>query len=262
MIIRAGEAQHALIAPFLQREAVYNTFLISDIESHRYDKGYQQVYLSTDHRGACRGVYLRYFNNLILSGDATGEDADFLISLIDPSVNTIMGKASCVSPLEKQLSLPHTYIQKELFALRDQSLLVKDIPTCGAGLSDVDRIHAFLMSIPEFKQIYAVKDMIFNRIQNGEGIHLYLERGGEIIAHINSAAQTETTCMVGGLGVAPAYRGQGLGKGLVSALCREMLRQGRTPCLFNEAPPERSLFKQIGFNEIGKWGVVTLRHTL
>lgn len=257
-VIQANAEHHGLIMTFLQREAVYNTFLISDIQSHGYDKDYQQVHLSLDHRGACRGVYLRYFNNLILAGDATEEDAPFIVSLADSRVETVMGKAGAVAPVEARLSAPHSYARKELLHLPDGQQLTADLPARTASLSDVERVHAFLMSITEFQQIYAAKDMIKNRILNKEGQHLYLERDGQIIAHANSAAGTEHTCMLGGVAVAPKHRGQGLAKGLVSTLCRGLLAEGKTPCPFSEVPREQSLFAAIGFKKIGDWGVVAL----
>ena len=62
------------------------------------------------------------------------------------------------------------------------------------------------MTFPEMRALYAEKGMIENRICGKEGFHIIMEKEGEIIAHGNSAATTDQTCMMGGICVAQDMR--------------------------------------------------------
>lgn len=69
--------------------------------------------------------------------------------------------------------------------------------------------------------------MIADRIRNNDGIHLMLERDGEIVSHGNSTAGAGRTVMLGGVGTAPAFRGRGYASEIVSALSRAVLARGK-----------------------------------
>ena len=125
-----------------------------------------------------------------------------------------------------------------------------------AKLDDVDAIYQFLMSFPEFVAPYGEKAMIVNRITNNEGIHVLLEENGKIIAHGNSAAKTEKSCMLGGICVDPAYRGNGYAQKVLSVLSEYIHREGKMPCIFAPADSEYSIFEKTGFEIYGTWAVV------
>ncbi len=244
----------------LKRESVYNTYLLSDIQSHGFDKPYQQVYVNRTDNGDIQGVYLKHYNNLILDGDPLRIDVPFLVRLIGRDIDTVMGKASLVEPLAAAIPTASSYVSKGFYRLRLEDHLPpahRQVET--AGLSDVDEIHDFLMTIPSFEQIYSAKEMIETRIQNGDGTHMFIrDNSGRIVAHANSAAQTDDAAMIGGVAVSEEERGRGLGSAVTAALCRRILSGGRSPTLFSEVPPGQSLFPRLGFEQVGKWGVLQL----
>ena len=122
---------------------------------------------------------------------------------------------------------------------------------------DEDKIHAFLMTIPEIRALYASKEMIADRLKSGDGTHLYLERNGEMIAHVNSAAKSPFTVMLGGAAVKEKERGKNLEALLISRISRDILAEGKKPCLFCDRGEEHNLFVQIGFLKAGIWGTLT-----
>lgn len=251
--------QKSVLLSYLEQEAKYNTFLISDIQHYGFDKPYQQIYVNLGPDSQFVGVYLKYYGNLILAGETSGLDLPFLVDCISQGVDTIMGKASLVQSVVEALPMKYDFTIKTLLSidktdkLQPPSSLIQT-----AGLNDVDDIYSFLMGIPSLRQSYANKDMLINRIKSGEGTHLFIKQGGKIIAHANSAAQTRKSCMLGGLGVATPYRNKGLGTSLIAALSRKSLAAGRTPCVLTEASADHSLFTRLGCEEIGKWGIAEI----
>ena len=259
MLVSCTESDRADLTAYLEREAAYHTFLLSDIALYGFDHPFQTVFARRTPGGTISGVYLRYYNNLILAGEAP--EPEFVVRMLAGGTDTVMGPAAAVSAAARALPIPCVYSEKRLLALSSPCRLPPGPPDVRlAGAEDAPRIHAFLMYIPEFRRMYASEEMISNRIRSGEGLHLFLEREGRIAAHVNSAARTAGACMLGGLAVAAPYRGQGLAADLLAALCRRELLAGRRPAVFSDLPPGRSLFGKLGFEEIGGWGVLTIQN--
>ena len=256
-MIRCQEQHRAELVAYLSRKIHFNIFLLSDIQLYGFSHPNQQVFLLTNPDGGIRGVCLRYYGNLLLSGETPDRTA--LHDWVTSGVRTIMGEASLVRRAGEYLGDLGVYQEKRLLALpRSWTGQEEALPVRVATERDVDRLHAFLMTVPGFQALYGEKDMISNRIASGEGVHLYCEDDGKIIAHINSAAQTAGACMLGGLAVAPEYQARGLGTALTSTLCRRMAREGRQLHVFSDCAGEHSLFEALGFREIGKWGVFSV----
>ncbi|MEG1878496.1 MAG: GNAT family N-acetyltransferase [Pseudoflavonifractor sp.] len=256
--MQCDQAQQETLVRFLERDAVYHTFILSDMLHYGFQAPFQQIYMQTSPGGDCTGVFLRYYHNLILAGEAPGAEFPALWALVGGQVSTVMGKAALVQGLQEACDLkPWSLAVKDLYALPGGEHLLPPLPAAEeADLENVDAIHDFLMQVPQFRALYGEKAMIENRIRQGDGRHLTLTQNGQIAAHANSAAGTELACMVGGVAVAEALRGRGLGHQIVSELCRRLRAGGQTPCLFSDYPPSRSLFCDLGFEKVGTWGVL------
>lgn len=264
MVEKCTSRDEARLLDFLRQEAVFNTFLLADIENYGFDQEFQTVYADMDGE-AVRNVYLRFYGNLIVAGEAESLDGDFVRKLTaDWKPDVVMGKAQLVEAVGRFLT-GYEMAEKNLYllecgdALLDETELLKGVGMRRGVPGDEDRIHAFLMGIPEIRALYASKEMIADRLRTGDGTHLFLERDGELIAHVNSAAKSPYTVMLGGAAVSRTERGRGLESVLVSVLCREILAEGKKPCCFSDRGEDHNLFVHIGFQCAGKWGTLTPR---
>lgn len=251
------EQHRAELTQYLSQNIHFNIFILSDIQQYGFSNPNQQVFMLPGSDGCIQGVCLRYYRNLLLTGKLPPPDA--LHSWVATGVHTIMGEADLIQQVGACLGDVGVYQEKRLLAQeKEWKGRGEVLPVRMASVQDIDRIHAFLMTIPGFQQLYGEKEMIYNRIVSGEGTHLYYEKDGKIIAHVNSAAATSQACMLGGLAVAPAYQARGLGTAMVSALCQRMVQQNRQIHVFTDCTSEYSLFDVLGFREIGKWGVISI----
>lgn len=257
MIRICNENDRAWLLDFLQKDPVYHTFLLADIEQYGFDNSFQQVYVQEE-QGKCQGVYLRYYHNLILAGSPDEMDEEAVADLVTDQIHTVMGRGELVKQVSDYLDQKwnfvksHLYIQPELKKVEsDPSETIKI-----ATLEDVDRIHEFLMSFPEFVTLYGEKAMISNRISNNEGIHLLIEKDGKLIAHGNSAASAEKTCMIGGICVSPEYRKMGYAQKILTMVGEYIHDQGKIPCIFAPASSNYSIFGKAGFEIFGTWAVI------
>ena len=96
-------------------------------------------------------------------------------------------------------------------------------------------------------------------IERVYGLRSYVaDIDGRLVAGASTSAESYNAAMVGGVWTLPNERVQGYSTAVVSALCAELLAEGRCPYLFyleNNAPAER-VYKKIGFQNIGHWTVV------
>lgn len=256
-IRKCNEKDKNTLLEFLNSKPVYHTFIIADIEQYGFDKEFQEVYVQEED-GICQGVFLRYFGNFIVAGNPEVLLYDNIAELVDRKITTIMGCADIVNNITEKLDRKADFIYNNLYT-HEKTVEENEKEECHyADLDDVDRIYDFLMSFPEFKNLYSEKAMLVNRLTNNEGVHIFIEKDGKIIAHGNSAASAEKTCMMGGISVAEPYRGQGYGKKILLALCEHILKDGKIPCIFAPEAKDYSCFKETGFDVYGLWGVAQL----
>lgn len=245
---------------YLEKDAVIHTFIISDIEIYGFDKPYQKVYINEDENNICKSVILRYYNNLIISGEDKWIDIEFIEKIIiSQGIKNIMGSADLVKKLYDSNQEAYIYSEK-LFYTMSNDLKLKDCSDVSkAELGDADDIYNFLMSIDEIKGMYSEKSMLLNRISSNEGEHFYLKDGDRIIAHANSAATTKYTSIIGGISVAKDLRGNGYGKKIVSAVCKSIVEKSITPCTFGPSYEEHNLLIDIGFRPYKKWATMAVK---
>ncbi|MEG0050981.1 MAG: GNAT family N-acetyltransferase [Terrisporobacter sp.] len=258
MIKKCTSSDYEVLIKYLTQESVYNTFLIADIENYGFCYEHQNVYMQKDVNEKCCGVFLTYFNNLILSGDAPVLNYEFIQGLITDKITTVMGKAEILKKLSETYKEKSKYIEKNMYILPNDEKLFEENETKIGNEDDIQRIYDFLMTIPSFKELYGEKEMLINRIKNNEGVHVYIEEEGKLVAHGNSAASTNYSSMIGGLCVEGLHRKQGLFKKVVSRIGREILKQNKIPCIFVDDNQQYSIFPQLGFEVYGKWGVLQI----
>lgn len=260
MIRICNDKDEEILRRFLKNDPMLHTYIIADMERYRFDKPYQTIYM-VENRNHCEGVFLEYYNNLIFSKIEGGIDPEEIGPYILPEITNIMGELEIVKSvagylgLSDHMTVNNLFVQKKERNNTQKNFLNVRI----AGLKDVHAIYDFLMGFPEFTGIYSEKEMIKNRIEKREGIHVLLEREGRIIAHGNSAASTDQTCFLGGICVAPGERKKGYAMAVMQKLCNEIHKQGRRPCMFAPEEKEYTIFQRMGFEKCGKWGTIQMK---
>lgn len=259
MIVKCKEEHRKLLIRFLKQDVVFNTFILADIDNYGFDSPFQEIYMKQK-GDECNFVYLKFYNNLIISGEPEEFDIEFAEDLMREGISIVMGRNNLVCQIAEGCKNYFNHTKKVLYQLEMKENLLKEDGTVQiASEKDVERIYNFLMSIESFKALYSSKDMIYNRIRNGEGIHAFIENEGEIIAHGNSTAKSEFSYMIGGVGVKDSFRNQGLASKIVSKLADNILAEKKIPCIFSEKSKGQSFLGRLGFMEIGDWGTLELK---
>lgn len=267
MVIKCQSDVKATLLLYLQKEAVYNTFITADIINYGFKQEFQEIYadicgesLKLD---TLRGIYLKFYDNLMIYSQAAELNKEFLSAYFtDWTPAVIMGKPEVIAGAAP-LVPDYIYNQKSIYALSEIALK----PSKGIGmtvktatLQDVDKIYQFLMSIEEIKHLYGSREMIASRIKTGDGRHCFVEKNGVIIGHANSTAKNPKTVMIGGVATRKEECGQGIASAIVYELAHDIVDQGMIPCLFGREGEKHNLFHALGFRKFGDWGTLERPH--
>jgi predicted GNAT family acetyltransferase len=261
MLSRAVEKDRRAILDYLKDEPSINLFMIGDIERFGFDSEFQEVWYQGSQEDIS-GVVLRYHDNFILYTKTVLDTKELLSLLTKYKVGVISGKAKVVDPFYSLVQSDYTYLAMNFAELRKPECLstaTSDVEV--ASLMDTQEIATMYGQIKEFEHLYSsdVKErrlQIENRITSGEGKHLMIRKEGKIVSHANTAAETQSSAMIGGVMTLASHRRCGFAKQLISKIGHDLIMQKKTACLFYSGLGPEKLIKNLGFEDIDKWIVL------
>lgn len=262
MLTKGTKEDRSRILQYCMSEPSINTFIIGDIETHGFETDFQEVWMQTqsDH---ITGIVLRYHDNYIIYSEKLDMDYGEIVDLLRSSQgNIISGKRSVMEPLP--ILLGEDFTKKELFfcELNDPSEISLDtLEVKIATLSDAREISIAYGEIPEFEGLYSSDPeqryhQIANRMESGEGIHMIIRKGDRIVCHGNTTAETTASAMIGGIFTLPEFRKAGLASKIISALCKNLLDQKKSVCLFYDNEDAGRIYQRLNFKVIENWTIL------
>jgi len=84
------------------------------------------------------------------------------------------------------------------------------------------------------------------------------EAEGEILATALTNAETSNLAMIGGVYTPAMARGRGLSQAVCSALCADLIHEGKQPILYWSTPAAGAVYRKLGFQPCGEWRSVWL----
>lgn len=77
--------------------------------------------------------------------------------------------------------------------------------------------------------------------------------GNQMVSSAMTTAENSMSSMVIGVCTLEAYKKKGYATACMKRLCAELLREGKYLCLFYDNPEAGTIYKNLGFEDIGKW---------
>ncbi len=81
----------------------------------------------------------------------------------------------------------------------------------------------------------------------------YIEEDGEMVSTASTSAENKASAMIVAVGTNKRAKRKGYATRCMSKLCFDLLEEGKELCLFYENPEAGSIYKRIGFTDIGYW---------
>jgi len=251
--------RHALLA-LAGEEPSYNLFIIGDVENFGFDADFQELWGEFDERGRLKAVLLRYFGSYLPYAAGEFNVAGFAERIREGSgPEMVSGPSHLAERFRSEFAFRRE--KRMYFAERTAGSAppladaAEDVRIVAPG--DIEAVCALLDVIEEFDSNgIARRDSMRLAINSGTGRTYFIERDGLVVATASTSAENSMSAMVVGVATHPDYRGQGLATRVTSKLCADVAAEGRTLCLFYDNPDAGSIYKRIGFRDIGRWSML------
>lgn len=262
MLIKASEKDREKILDYCSTEAVFNIFIIGDIENFGFSSPYQDVWYE-EKGGVLTGVALRYHDNLIVYSHLLDMKFDLIVPLIDQyNIEIVSGNGRVIDKIAPILSKGYNRNDMSFCKHEDISRLKEakqDIRV--ASEEDAMKIAISYGEIDEFKALYSSDvderyRQILNRINSGEGKHLMIIDDIAIVAHGNTSAENTMSAMIGGVFTRQDMRNKGYANQIISALIRDLKGRDKEIGMFYKDKKQGRIYKNLGFEEIGIWSTL------
>ena len=254
MICKLTAKNNEQVMEYLQLKPSFSLFLVADIEKYGYESDVFTVWGAFEQR-ELQYVFGKYYNTLIIYSNIDELPVKEICHYLNShglNYNTLIGRRVLAEQFLQQVSFSKVYrnffceLRPENFTPRiNQQLTVTK-----AQLSQTTDILKLLSSIEEFSRLDFHQDALKAHIKDG-GVYLIMEQG-EIASLAMCSANTRKLANIGGVCTAKPYRKQGYASTVVSTISQDYLRQGLICCLGYNNPAAGSIYKKIGYQEVGQ----------
>lgn len=254
---------------FLGQESAVNVFLIGDIYNHGFESDFQQLWGDFDPNGHLRAVLLRYYEYWIPYARSDFDVEGFAhIMQNGQALKMLSGIDRAVEPFRNIPNLPFQWekSRRTYFAqLTELSSLEKmekdvDVSIRRMKYTDIEVLAGLSEKIEEFTS-RDWEEEYQRMFSSHDSRGLWAEKNGRAVAMVRTAAENPASAMIVGVGTHPSWRKKGLATQLMIRLCREVLKEGKHLALFYDNPEAGSIYRRLGFREIGTWNMVSLSNT-
>ncbi|MCC2686615.1 MAG: hypothetical protein K0R75_3514 [Paenibacillaceae bacterium] len=260
MIRLLKEADRQRTLELLTREPAFNLFLIGDIENYGMSAPFQKVWGDFDANGLLQAVLLRYYNSFLAYAPNPWDLWGFARTMRrQMQVEIVSGRAETI---ERLLPL----LGGGRFKLTHYAELPSDalLPSPNSGqlvshkatLADVSAIFALKRQIAEFRLVPTAEESFRRTLTSGSGRSFIVRANGKVVSIASTTAENSRSAMIVGVCTHPEFRRQGLATACLQALCRELQREGKSLCLFYDNPQAGSIYRRLGFRDLGMWGML------
>lgn len=257
MLRKLNETYEYSLLRFLERDPEINLFIIGDLENFGFNKDFQEIWAEYNDEGEYIAVLLRYRTHFIFY--SISEDCDFngFSKIIESYL-----EASDISGNEFSIKKLSTYIKykkvkEQHFAKLTTKTNLQDYKlgngVVKAKVTDAEGIYTLRQSIREFQDFKTTLEGTKESLSDNSGRTCFIKSSDKVIAAASTTAESKKAAMVVSVMTHPDFRKTGYATSCVSVLCEELLSEGKSLCLFYNNPSAGSIYKKLGFEDIGMW---------
>ncbi len=262
MIRTLAEDDRAVVLAFLSAEPSINLFIIGDIEGFGFQEDFQTLWGQFTEDGILEGVLLRFHESYIPYFTDPDFDITEFKNIILGNKGRIMlsGKESLIKKFEEVLPqhrAKSTYFC-ELITPENLRIVESSYDIKIATEADAERVYKLIEHIEEFQADNSI-DRIRQKINTRTGRIYYIENeSGEMVSIAQTAAENSKSAMIVGVATLPGHRCKGYMSMCLSKLCKDVMSEGKSLCLFYDNPKAGRVYHRLGFQSIGNWMMVSM----
>ena len=265
MIRLLTEEDRARTIQYLSQAPHYNLYMLGNMDklgfTHEFCEFWGDFADETNDQPTLRGVLNRYMTGWTVYGES-GADWQGLGAIVDS--HNIQAERLQDNPNGVASFLP--YLQRyqedhdeveEVMALATTDFCPvparNDVVIRRGRLSDLAKLATFYADAEHMTRTAAAVERPLRDTR------LWLaEADGQVLATALTNAETSNLAMIGGVYTPVTARGRGLSQAVCSALCADLLADGKQPILYWSTPAAGAVYRKLGFRPCGQWRSVWL----
>ena len=259
MITKINESLENAFWEYVSHEERINLFIIGDVENYGFETDFQDVWVQINDNKIV-SVILRYYKSLIIYSYKNDYNIDEMINHINNlDIKEISGKKIVIDRLLTKYKDFKKNKETQFCSLR----ILKDVDTLNlkdnkiekAEIRDLNELNNFICNIED---MYTEEYIESNTKQLKEkNIRIYfIKQDDKIVSTICTCIETSFLAMVCKTYTDINYRNQGLATLMTYTLSKELVNEGKIPCLFYSSEVAGKIYKKIGYEIDDNWSIL------
>lgn len=258
MIRKLNEEDRQSVLKYLYQEPTFNIFIIGDIETFGFDKDFQTIYGEFDEQENYQSILLFYHENSVYYSHRNYFNQDYLKQFEEHKFHYLSGKEELINLIKPYL--PNTFSYKPMYFCQATSIkhdvkITEEIREINS-VEDLEKLYYLLVQIDEFGiKNNTLEEYLRSAVRGLEmGTKLYIEKDQKMVSTVATTADTTINAMVVGVATAKDYRQHGYASQLMIRLMDKYINHlNKSLCLFYDNPKAGKIYKRLGFEDIGRW---------
>lgn len=254
MINKCNKADEKRILEYIGSDYGKCAYLYIDLKKYGFDNENVHLWVDEDEKGI-KLVMLQYYTGVHLFSRDNQFDVDGIAELLtDIQPSLICGMSYTIEKVRNKMA-GYEYEEGIVGQLRD----IKGTDTEGcykASFEEVRELAAVLAEDDALGKPYGF-DLLYKqlaeRFNEKFGRNYILRDNGKIIATASTYAEQAGLSVISGVFVDPQYRGQGLSKKVLAAICKELKSDGFDVMSYYYIPSAHKTHNYVGFEDLGIW---------
>ncbi|GAA0479820.1 GNAT family N-acetyltransferase [Salinibacillus aidingensis] len=257
MIRELSKADLHACMEFIKKSPAENLFLIGDLEAYGVEEDFQDVWGDFDEQGYFRAVLLRYRQNYIIYAPDSF-DRQGIAAIIDQDKREekmVSGISTIVHQVLSHLTHKPEKVRETYYAKCESlnDIQIPDVQVKKSEIPDIPRIVELHRNIADFTNRDPEGESIRKNMEEGVSRTFYIEDREKMVSSAMTTAENSLSAMIIGVCTLEEYKKRGYASACMTALCKELLSEGKHLCLFYDNPEAGKIYKRLGFHDIGKW---------
>ncbi|WP_026485807.1 GNAT family N-acetyltransferase [Caldanaerobius polysaccharolyticus] len=252
----------------LRYEKELNIFIIGDILNYGFDSPLIDLWGEFDQHNNITAVLLRYSDSLLFYSRSEYNIEGFCNIIKSLKCKGLAGEKSIIETFSRKIPFKQkremwfckldNSVDVEQYALtKEQYQKIKIISRDNLDFEKIKQLIDLYQSIEEFSNAANI-EVLKQDVMSGSSRIYYLEEDGMIVSSARTGAEVSDIAMVLGVGTLKGYRNNGYATLCIKRLCYDLLKEGKSLCLFYDNPAAGKIYKKLGFKEVGKWLMMTI----
>ena len=259
VITKLTDAHKGELLTLVEKEKELNLFIIGDIENYGFDKEFIEVWGEFDENGHMKAVLLSFYKNFIIYSREDFDVLGFVEIMKKNDFKMLSGERSIVERFSKHLDIKG---KREMYfakldnprSLYEGELSKKVLKTEQEDIKKLWDLHVKMNGGRNTQSLEMMEKKYRDRA--GRGYHIKNDKY-EIVSSAETGAENASSAMVMAVATDNNFRGHGYATAVVSQLCRVLLDEGKSLCLFYDNPKAGKIYGRLGFENIGMWSMWT-----